>query len=393
MSDSIDPHSSELPDNTTENLFITSSGETASRTDDSIIVRLPPGRVVLSTASVNGGFRTDMQAVINHQLSHDAIHSHQLEGGSIESYLAKTAKRLNLDPDTTAGLLTAAKMKHAAVVTESFRGLEVTALITAGIEVNGGRAGDPASYYQESGKITPVGGTINTILIINADLPERTCIQAVITATEAKTAALQQLMAQSQYSSGIATGSGTDGIAIIADTTSSQRLTDAGKHSKLGELIGTAIIKGTTEALSRQSGLNSLSQRNLMVRLARFGITEEEIWSVATKLDGENRRACFINSLREIAQEPALVSAVSAVIHIHDEISWGLIPAVAGQMAACNVLSVIPYLAEIRSKHADSVPLSHQISVLENLKVTIAYIAKQKYLSGTKISCNAQDTS
>nr|WP_319539832.1 adenosylcobinamide amidohydrolase [uncultured Methanospirillum sp.] len=384
MSDHKDPEQIEHHNSSSNDLFITSSGESVSRTDDSIIVKLPPGRVVFSTATINGGFRRDLTAVYNHQLSHAAIHSHELEGGSVESYLAITAERLHLDPDTTAGLLTAAKMKHAAVVTGSFRGLEVTAVITAGIEVNGGRAGDPASYYQESGNIFPVGGTINTVLIMNADLPERTCIQAVMTATEAKSVALQQLMAQSQYSSGIATGSGTDGIAIIADSTSSQHLTDAGKHSKLGELIGTTVIKATAEALNRQSGLNTLSQRNLMVRLARFGITEEEVWSAATKLDGENRRAWFIEALREIAREPALVAAVSAVIHIHDEISWGLIPTVAGQNAASRLLQAIPDLTGIQGGDC-SLSLTHQQSILDNLKITIAHMAKQRCLSRTDI--------
>ena len=380
MSDHKEPDQIDSPDSSSNDLFITSSGESVSRTDDSIIIKLPPGRSVFSTAAMNGGFRRDITAVYNHQLSHAAIHAHQLEGGSIEAYLAITAGRLDLDPGTTAGLLTAAKMDHAAFVTESYRGLEVTAVITAGIEVNGGRAGDPASYYQESGTITPVRGTINTILIINAALPERTFLQAVMTATEAKTVALQQLMAQSQYSSGIATGSGTDGIAIIADSTRSPHLTDAGKHSKLGELIGNAVIKGTTEALHRQSGLNALSQRNLMVRLARFGITEEEIWSAASKLDGENRRTRFIEALREMAREPALVAAVSAVIHIHDEISWRLIPTVAGQMAASRLLHAMPGLGGIQGDES-GLSLDHQLSVLDNLKTTIAFIAKQKCLT------------
>ncbi len=381
MSDFIDSYKMEYPDSPVKDLLVTSSGEIVSKTDDAIIVRLPLDRIVFSSGVVNGGFRRGLTAVYNHQLSHATIHSPQLERGSVENYLLITAKRLNLDPDTTTGLLTAANMIHAAIITESFRGLEVTALITAGIEVNGGRAGDPATYYQESGNISPVGGTINTILIINADIPERTCIQAVMTATEAKTVALQQLMAPSQYSSGIATGSGTDGIIIIADTTSSQKLTDAGKHSKLGELIGTAVIKGTTEALNRQSGLNSLSQRNLMIRLARFGITEEEIWSAASRLDGENRRAKFIDALREIACEPSLVAAISAVIHIYDEITWGLIPAVAGQHAACKILAGIPVREKYETHEGNFIPLSHQMSVLENLKITIAYIAKQKVLS------------
>lgn len=361
-------------------VLVTTTGEKVSRTEDSIVVRLPKGRAVLSTAWVNGGYRTDLGAVFNHQPSHHATCSHELEGGSVEAYLGITAGRLGLDPASSAGLITAARMRHAAFVTESFRGVEVTAIVTAGVEVNGGRAGDPASYFQESGKIERVGGTINTILIIGADLPERTMVRAVITAAEAKTVALQQLMAQSRYSSGIATGSGTDGIAIIADTTSPRHLTDAGKHSKLGELIGNAVIRATTLALERQSGLTSLSQRDIMVRLGRYGVTEEDLWKRASAMDLENRRSAFIAALREVCQHPGLVGATAAVLHLHDEAGWGLIPEPAAQNASLHLLSSFASLADLPDTPVPGSLLRAEESVLWNLSQMIAWICKQRSL-------------
>lgn len=361
-------------------ILITSAGDKVFRTETEIIIYLPTGRAVLSTASAHGGYRTNLQAVYNHQPPHQATHSHELEGGSVEAYLTIVAMRLGLDPEKSAGLITAARMKHAAIITESFRGLEVTAIITAGIEVNGGRVGDSASYFQESGKIEQVGGTINTILLIGADLPEYTMVKALITATEAKAASLQELMAQSRYSSGIATGSGTDGMVIIADTTSKNHLTDAGKHSKLGELIGRTVMKGTIQALDQQSGLNSFSQRDIMVRLSRFYITEEDLWKRSTRMEGENRKQSFVSILRDISPDPAMVAAIASIIHIHDEIGWRLIPASAGTEASIKILASIPSIVGFDSDDELILLLKREESVLENLLQTIAWIVKKKTL-------------
>ena len=67
---------------------------------------------------------------------------------------------------------------------------------------------------------------------------EGTLLEAFMTATEAKTVALNNLKIPSQYSNGYATGTGTDGLAIFSNLESETFLTNAGKHSKLGELIG-----------------------------------------------------------------------------------------------------------------------------------------------------------
>lgn len=359
-------------------LMITSNGEEIYRTEDSIYIRLPPGRAVLSTSWVNGGSREDLTGVFNHQPPHHATRSHDLEGGSVEAYLALVSGRLGLDPDKTAGLLTAARMKHAAVVTEAFRGVEVTAIVTAGIEVNGGRAGDPASYFQENGTVEMIAGTINILLLIGADLPAYTMARAVITATEAKTAVLQELMAPSRSSSGIATGSGTDGIVVIADTTHEKRLTDAGKHAKLGEMIGRAVMKATRLALERQSHLSPASQRDVLVRLNRLSIHEEDLWTRATRMAGENRKPLFIRCLRETARDPALLASATAVMHIMDEIAWGLLPETAGRAAADRVLSVMPEICGIVPDEEFSFLLGDDEPIREHLPITIAWIAKQR---------------
>lgn len=357
---------------------ITSNREEICRTDDSIFINLPPGRAVLSTSWINGGYQEGLSGVFNHQPPHHATCSHNLEGGSVEAYMAIVAGRLGFDPEKSAGLLTAAKMKHAAVVTRSFRGVEVTAVITGGIEVNGGRAGDPASYFQENGKIEMISGTINTLLLIGAHLPAYAMTKAIMTATEAKAAALQELMAQSRYSSGIATGSGTDGIAVITDTTHEKYLTDAGKHSKLGELIGIVVKEATTTTLRRQSELSAESQADIMVRLNRFGVKEDDLWVFATRLDGENRKPGFFRSLQKISRDPAILAAVTAIIHIMDEISWGLLPETAGRNAVRIYLKGIPELCGLTPDEDLNSILQNEDPVKELLQKTLAWIIKRR---------------
>ena len=87
-------------------------------------------------------------------------------------------------------------------------------------------------------------GTINIILYIDGDLAEPLLARALVTCTEAKTAALQELQAGSHYSMGIATGSGTDQTIVVANSESPYYYDSAGKHSQIGvKLIGKAVKK------------------------------------------------------------------------------------------------------------------------------------------------------
>lgn len=357
-------------------LLETSSGEKVYRHADSLIVLLPGGRSTLSTSWVGGGYRGDLQAVFNHHVSRDKHSAKELEGGSIPAYLEIVSRRLGIDPARSSGLLTAASMQNVAISTRSFRGVEVTAVVTAGIDGNGGRVGDPASYYEEEGKFLFIPGTINTILLIGANLPPYTMARALVTASEAKAAALQQLMAPSRYSQGIATGSGTDMSVVIGDRTSSRCLTDAGKHSRLGEMIGLCILEATTRALELESRITPLSQRDMLLRLERFGVDEAMYWKTASKLEGSNHRSDFLKVLREMSRNPSLVGSTSAVLHIMDEISWGLLPEAAGRKSAISIMKGLPDMLGC----ADEVPLDRLLDerdcIIDNWLRITAWIIK-----------------
>ena len=319
------------------------NGEMAERTSDAVTIRFPGPRNVLSTSWMNGGYRGDLVAIFNHQISLEACGTCHAGNGSVQQYLEGVARSLGLDPGTATGLITRAEMKNTSIIAEAFRDLTVTAIVTAGIEKNGGRAGDPASYFENGNSCEPVGGTINTILLIDADLPEYALTRAVMTATEAKTVALQQLMARSIYSNGIATGSGTDMIVVVADPGSSRHLSNTGKHSKLGELIGRTVIRATTAALEMETGLSPASQRDVLVRLSRFGVTEEDLWTIAAVrsqriMTGTISKEVFIDRLRERSREPELVARVSAILHLLDEAAWNLLPEDEATIVACRLI-------------------------------------------------------
>ncbi|WP_245611547.1 adenosylcobinamide amidohydrolase [Methanolacinia paynteri] len=348
-------------------IYETGSGEKIYRNNNTIVVKLPENRNCITTSYVNGGYQENLEAVFNHEPDQTRGHcGHDMEGGSVEAYTEIHAKRLGLNPGRIAAMMTAAKMKNAAISSRCFRDLEVTAIVTAGIEVNGGRAGDPASWHEEDGNSVYVGGTINTIIIISSRLPAHALSRMIMTATEAKTVAIQQLMAPSRYSTGIATGSGTDQISVISNMHSPNVITWAGKHSKLGELVAKCVIDATTEALDRQTGLNPDNQRDMLIRLERFGIDEKKYWQTASSLEGENKKELFIKNLRDFSKNPSVVAMTASILHIVDEINWGLIPENAGKKTAFSIMKALPEMAGVRNSPDFSYVMNERDPIIDN---------------------------
>lgn len=314
-------------------------GVTLLQSADTLVLSFRKPREVLSTSWLNGGFCGGITAVFNHQIPEGAGMSCQLPGGDVRTYLAGVAAAHGLDPDRAVGLLTRADMKNAACAKSSFCGLTVQAVVTGGIDVNGGRAGDPASYVETGGRFEPVGGTINTVILAGAALPDYAMARALMTATEAKAAALQQVMGRSMYSTGIATGSGTDMVAVVSDPASPFRLSDAGKHSKLGEMIGRTVITSTLSALKKETGLSPQSQCDALVRLLRYRVTRADLWKAAaragcTSPSDRKGRERYYRYLERWAKQPETVARVAAALHVVDEAEWGLLP----RKAACGAV-------------------------------------------------------
>ena len=162
------------------------------------------------------------------------------------------ANLLHLDKSTVARMATAADLDNLAVVTRSYGPLTVTVLATAGARSNAIRTGVDAGTYIEGN--TPAG-TINIMLLTNIRLTDAAMARALITVTEGKTAALQDLNVPSTYTKTVqATGTGTDSIIVVSGTQGPQA-SYTGGHSRIGELIGKASYQAVIEALGKQNGL------------------------------------------------------------------------------------------------------------------------------------------
>ena len=332
-----------------ELIFETCNGDEVFRDESNVVVRFAQKRNGIVTSWINAGYREDLEAVFNHQLSQETLDGEESEEINISDYLKglshELAVSLDLDENRISGLVTSAKMTNVGISTERFRKLEVTAISTAGTNVNAGSAGDPASYYEENGHFDldinqsdggqVVGddddgvlpekpGTINSIILINACLDESSILLAEMTAVEAKTVALRDLMIPSCYSNEVATGTGTDGIAIFSNMESENHVEIAGKHSKLGEMIAKTVIDSIKTALEKQIWLTPSYQSNALVRLERYRTDLDDFYNDYLGLD-ECQKQEFIKSLIEVDKNPELIGYVSLVLSILDQFRSGLI--------------------------------------------------------------------
>jgi len=176
-------------------------------------------------------------------------------GRAYTNYIqAQTARQLHLKRREINAMATAADMDNLAVVTREYGPLTVTVLATAGARSNAQRTGVDIGTYIEGEKKTPPHGTINIMLLTNARLTDGAMARAIVTVTEGKTAALEDLKVPSTYTpEAQATGTGTDSVIVVSGTTG-PRASSAGGHSRIGELIGKATYAAVVEALGKQNG-------------------------------------------------------------------------------------------------------------------------------------------
>ena len=307
--------------------FISSVNDELYYLKDTIFVKFNVRRNGISTSKLNGGFSNTYKSAFNHHLTQENID--YLENHDVCDYLIQKCWSLNVDSNHATGLITLAEMKNVSVAAKSFNDIEVVAVTTAGVRTNAVKAGDPASFYEENGKF----GTINTIILINVNLAYETLLDAFMTATEAKTVALNDLKIPSQYSNGYATGTGTDGLCIFSNLESDNTLTNAGKHSKLGELIGEAVIESVKKAIKKQVWISSKSQSNALVRLNRYSLDINEFYD---NLDCSKEE--FIIELQKQMKKQDNVAIASSVLNLIDEVECGLIAKSDALMLAGKIL-------------------------------------------------------
>ncbi|AJY68357.1 hypothetical protein RW64_01455 [Geobacter sulfurreducens] len=233
-----------------------SAGERAGLWEKTLIVRFPAKRRTLTTTD---GF-VDANVTINHAAHpelwmkmHEEMQTRHELGGNVyvRNIQEKIAKGFGLKREDVAQMSTAADMDNLAVVTKTFKPFTVTALVTAGAKTNAQRTGLDEGTYIEGEEPK---GTVNIIVLTNARLTDGAMARALITITEAKTAAFEDLKVPSSYTKGVqATGTGTDSIMITTGI-NGPKVTYTGGHNRIGELIGKAVYDAVIEALGKQNG-------------------------------------------------------------------------------------------------------------------------------------------
>lgn len=140
------------------------------------------------------------------------------------------------------GLMTAAKLERSQAAIEQNAATRVAAVVTVGL------SHPVAAGITEAAALSIPPGTINIILIADAQLTPAARVNAVITATEAKTLALVEAGVRAPHG-GPASGTGTDAI-VVASTGRGQSVEYAGPIAPIGALIGQAVRRAIQNALA-----------------------------------------------------------------------------------------------------------------------------------------------
>lgn len=228
-------------------------GERDRYWEKSLVVTFPERRQTLSTYD---GL-VDALAVVNHSahpclwktVGREFMNEDGRGGKSyVEHIRRKLADDFGLDHASITKIATAVDIENVAVVTRIFDPITVTALVTAGVETNAVRAGTDVGTFIEGQE---PAGTINIILLTNAILTVGAMARAMVTATEAKTAALQDLAIPSCYTPDVqATGTGTDSVIVVSGV-DGPAISYTGGHSRIGGMIGQVVHEGVIAALAK----------------------------------------------------------------------------------------------------------------------------------------------
>ena len=302
------------------------SGITLLRQGRAMIVMLPnDGFRVLSSGFTNGGFMESPLAVVNitgmggkpeYTCMEEGLDTH-------DRVNYRYAEKLGLDADRTVFQGTAASMDNAAVSEmTSADGIKVAYVVTAGIRHNGGRAGDPTTYDESESSYDERPGTIITILAIDADLSDGDMFKVMLMATEAKSCVIQELQAKSLYSKGIATGSGTDQVAVIVNKKSPNKITGLTKDSELAKTLAQCMKDALRKAFDRQTGMNPQSQWDPLLLMSRRGLVPLEI---REEMRFSATYAELMAALGQLSGDRYNTAVITALLNIADDIDNGLV--------------------------------------------------------------------
>jgi hypothetical protein len=163
------------------------------------------------------------------------------------------------------------------LVSKSDAEAAVSVIATAGC--THGESGGELIQLQE------ITGTINIIVLIDGNPNDGCLASCIITATEAKTAALQELDVRSRYSGAPATGTITDAV-VVAKTGVGNEIVYSGPASPLGQLVGYCTRQAVKEAVMKAKLGGFLPNRPIANRLTERHMPVDKLAAQLAKVDG-----------------------------------------------------------------------------------------------------------
>ncbi len=275
----------------------------ADFTHKTLVIDFNRPQTVLSTLE---GLKHNISTIANHYLPPPSWSMPHTDG------MAGTKNRIlsavERDPASTSLLMTGADMDQVTVTEKSFKKMRAIAVITAGVCSNAQRMSRAVGGYYEP-------GTINIMVMTNMQLSGRAMARAMITVTEAKTAALSDLDIRSSYQSlkFQATGTGTDNIIMVQGE--GCPIDNTGGHSKMGELIAKAVFL--------QNGLKS--DRSIFQRLKERGITVNSLVHDTGCQCSPAAMDQMATGLEALLMDPEYAGLVETALAVSDADNKGLI--------------------------------------------------------------------
>lgn len=197
-------------------------------------------RQVLSSAVLSGGL-VEAEGLLNMKVAAQSDASHCSPADSLAAYALSQGWQ-----GRHVGMMTAASMNSLRVVEFNQQGVELAIAVTVGLH-NARCAGDRAEHRILAQPVEEIG-TINMVAITSARLTPAALTEAIITMTEAKATVLAELDVRSPVSGRIATGTGTDAIAVV-NGHGPEEVAYCGKHVLFGEWLAKGVIETMASSL------------------------------------------------------------------------------------------------------------------------------------------------
>lgn len=190
-----------------------------------LVVDLQHAHTVLSSAPYRGGL-VQSQYVVNSTVASDYCPV------DVSVSIAERLETLGLPTEISTACVTAVDVKNHVLAEATEGGYRCTAIVTAGIDNLSSPGLTPAATYHT--------GTINIIVLIEANLPPAALVEAVQIVTEVKARLLNGRLTSDGYP---ATGTSTDTVTVAALPG------PASDYCGAVTMVGRALARACTEAL------------------------------------------------------------------------------------------------------------------------------------------------